>query len=121
LEAARMTGLPHITLQTDVRALAATRTVDDTIALLNGWTRERRGEALGQFLFADPLMLKRAERAKRRARRPSIRTMISQAEKSGRRVTSITTPDGTTIHFGEPTPTGDANNPWLDDLKVTKQ
>jgi len=47
--------------------------------------------------------------------------MIKQAEKSGKAVSSITTPDGTTIHFGEPAPT-EASNPWLADLnKVTKQ
>lgn len=65
----------------------------------------------------------RADAAPRRhrQRKPSVATMIKQAEKSGKAVSSITTPDGTTIHFGEPAPT-EASNPWLADLnKVTKQ
>ena len=53
-------------------------------------------------------------------RRPSIATLIARAEKQGKAVTQVTTPDGTTLHF-EPQPTG-ASNPWLADLeKVTKQ
>jgi hypothetical protein len=56
----------------------------------------------------------------RRPRKPSIAKLIAQAEKSGRRVTSVTTPNGTTIHFGDPEPS-EAKNPWLADLKVTKQ
>ena len=60
-------------------------------------------------------------RAKRRVRKPSIATLIKRAEKAGKTVTSVTTPDGTVLHFGEPEPT-EANNPWLADLdKVTKQ
>ena len=54
-------------------------------------------------------------------RKPSIATLIKRAEKAGKTVTSVTTPDGTVLHFGEPQPT-EANNPWLADLdKVTKQ
>ena len=49
----------------------------------------------------------------RQTRKPSIRTLVKQAERaSGKTVTSITTPDGTTLHFGEPEPT-EATNPWL--------
>jgi hypothetical protein len=40
--------------------------------------------------------------AKRRKRTPSVATLIKQAEKSGRTVSSITTADGTTLRFGEP-------------------
>jgi hypothetical protein len=58
--------------------------------------------------------------AKRQRRKPSIARQIKQAEKTGKRVTSVTTPDGMIINFGEPEPSA-ANNPWLDDLKVTKQ
>jgi hypothetical protein len=59
--------------------------------------------------------------APKRTRKPSLAKLIAQAEKSGRTVTSITMPDGTTIHFGEPTPS-DATNPWLADIaKATKQ
>jgi hypothetical protein len=35
-------------------------------------------------------------------------------------VTSIVTADGTTINFSDHEPSN-ANNPWLADLKVTKQ
>jgi hypothetical protein len=54
------------------------------------------------------------------SRKPSIATLIRRAEKAGKTVTSVTTPDGTVLHFGEPQPT-EASNPWLADLKVTKQ
>jgi hypothetical protein len=48
----------------------------------------------------------------RRPRRPSIGKLIAKAEQgSGRSVTSITTPDGHTIRFGEPQPT-EASNPF---------
>ena len=56
-----------------------------------------------------------------KARRPSIARLVKQAERaSGHSVSGITTPDGMTIHFGQPE-LGEANNPWLADLKVTKQ
>ena len=54
------------------------------------------------------------------SRKPSIATLIKRAEKAGKTVTSVTTPDGTVLHFGEAQPS-EAKNPWLDDLKVTKQ
>jgi hypothetical protein len=59
---------------------------------------------------------------KRRQRKPSIKRMIAAAEQGGKTVTSITTPDGVTLRFGESEPT-EANNPWLVgiDDKVTKQ
>ena len=59
-------------------------------------------------------------RAKLRVRKPRIDRMIAAAERSGKNVTSITTPDGVTLHFGKAEPT-EASNPWLADLKVTKQ
>jgi hypothetical protein len=49
---------------------------------------------------------------RRRQRKPSIATLLKQAEKAGRPVTSVTTPDGTTLTFGE----GVADSPldeWL--------
>jgi hypothetical protein len=58
--------------------------------------------------------------ARRRQRKPSVGKMIAQAEKTGRNVTSITTPEGYTIRFGEPTT--EAENPWLADIeKQSKQ
>jgi len=56
----------------------------------------------------------------KRQRKPSLGKLIAQAEKSGKPVSSITTPDGVTLQFGEPEPT-EATNPWLADLKATKQ
>jgi hypothetical protein len=54
-------------------------------------------------------------------RRPRVDRLIAQAEKAGKSVASITTPDGITVTFGESKPT-EASNPWLADLnKVTKQ
>ena len=61
-----------------------------------------------------------AERRVRKPRKPSIRRMIAAAEKAGKTVTGITMPDGTVLHLGEAQPSA-AKNPWLDDLKVTKQ
>jgi NAD(P)H-hydrate repair Nnr-like enzyme with NAD(P)H-hydrate epimerase domain len=43
-----------------------------------------------------------------RPRKPSIRAMIAQAEKSGKNVASITTPEGVTLTFGEPVKDGRA-------------
>jgi hypothetical protein len=50
----------------------------------------------------------------RRRRRPSIRKMIAEAEKSGKTVTSVTTPDGSTLTFGElsTSPAASSGNPW---------
>jgi hypothetical protein len=57
----------------------------------------------------------------KRQRKPRVHTLIKQAEKSGKPVTSITTPDGVTLHFGKGEST-EASNPWLDDLnKGAKQ
>jgi hypothetical protein len=69
----------------------------------------------------DDLRDEAAAAPNRRTRKPSIATLVKRAEKAGKPVTSITTPDGTTIHFGETKPT-DASNPWLADIeKATKQ
>ena len=71
---------------------------------------------------------RRAERGRRPQasksrgpRKPSLRTLIEQAEKAGKKVASITMPDGVTLRFGESEPT-EPSNPWLADLKKeTKQ
>jgi len=44
---------------------------------------------------------------RRRQRKPRLDRTIKQAEKAGKTVTSVTTPDGVTLTFGEPAP--DAN------------
>lgn len=71
-------------------------------------------------LEQDPPQLEQPPQRRRRKRTPSIATMIKRAEKSGREVTSVTLPDGTRLHFGECEPS-EANNPWLADMKATKQ
>ena len=54
-------------------------------------------------------------------RKPSIATLIKRAEKAGKPVTSITTPDGTRFEFGQPE-SAELANPWFEDLrKETKQ
>jgi hypothetical protein len=64
-----------------------------------------------------------AARKVRKPRRPSISKMIAQAEKAGKPVTSITTPDGMTLRFGEPEPAAPENPRPLDEFrtKETKQ
>jgi hypothetical protein len=57
----------------------------------------------------------------RRQRKPSIGRMIAAAERRGKSVTSITTPDGVTLHFSKLDAAEGPSNPWLDDLKVPKQ
>lgn len=72
----------------------------------------RRGDVDARRQLADSLDLLRsliertaeraAERAaeSRRRRKPSVHDLIKQAEKSGKPVSSVTTPDGVTLHFG---------------------
>ena len=52
-------------------------------------------------------------------RKPSIRTLVKQAEQAtGKAVTSITTPDGTKLDFGKPEP-AEMKNPWpLDEFRT---
>ena len=38
---------------------------------------------------------------RQRQRKPSVRTMIAQAEKAGKKVVSITMPEGVTFTFGK--------------------
>jgi hypothetical protein len=52
----------------------------------------------------------------RRPRKASIGRQIAAAERGGKNVTSITTPDGVTLHFGKNESTTTEPNPWLDDL-----
>jgi hypothetical protein len=54
-----------------------------------------------------------------RRRRPRLDTLIAEAAKGGKTITSITLPDGTKLTFGEGEQTPTSNNPWLEEL--TKQ
>jgi hypothetical protein len=49
--------------------------------------------------------------------------MVAAAERGGKKVTSVTTPEGVTLRFGESEPSEptETSNPWRDDLKATKQ
>ena len=68
-----------------------------------------------------PEMEDRGKKKSRGPRKPGLRTLIEQAEKAGKKVASITMPDGVTLRFGESEPT-EPSNPWLADLKKeTKQ
>jgi hypothetical protein len=52
----------------------------------------------------------------KRQRKPSLKRQIKAAEKAGKHVTSITTVDGTTLHFG---PDGSAaSNEWDEVCRV---
>jgi hypothetical protein len=82
------------------------------------WSSElrRRGEPLSAAI--DALYASAHAPAARsrqgKPRKPSIARQIAQAEKTGKTVTSVTTPDGTTIHFGESTnPDSDALDQWI--------
>jgi hypothetical protein len=56
----------------------------------------------GAEFIAPPIeALRDAVAAPKRTRKPGIGTLVKSAEKTGKTVTSITTPDGTTIHFDE--------------------
>jgi hypothetical protein len=79
--------------------------------------RVRRVVGLG---FIDAA-LEFCKRRRRQRKKPSIGRMIAAAERGGKKVTSVTTPEGVTLRFGESEPVESSNNPWLADLKVTKQ
>jgi hypothetical protein len=79
-------------------------------APLSGIDAVRALREAERLLPADP---KPASR--RRQRRPSVRSLVKQAERSGKQVTSVTMADGTTLHFG-PQPEPIESNPWLADL-----
>jgi hypothetical protein len=102
-EIADIVGVSHVTVADDVKNLKA----------IDAAAQRREG---GAGIPAPPIN----KDIPRRQRRPSIGRMIA-AERGGKNVTSITTPDGVTLHFGKGEST-EASNPWLDDLnKVTKQ
>lgn len=68
-------------------------------------------------LHAHDFVLGQQEQPKRqRKRKPSLKRQIKAAEKAGKHVTSITTADGTTLHFG---PDGSAaSNEWDEVCRV---
>jgi len=95
---------------------AVIRTIEIALSGLPPIGRSRVLTAAGMVLGLNTTKPRRQHKP----RVPRLSTMVKRAEKSGKKVTSVITPDGTTIRFDEPQPT-EASNPWLDDLKVTKQ
>jgi hypothetical protein len=84
--------------------------------------REERFQAMVRALSINCFAAAKPPRRQRKPRQPNIPKMITTAEKTGKKVTSVTTPEGVTLRFGESEQPAEAsNNPWLDDLKVTKQ
>jgi hypothetical protein len=68
-------------------------------------------ELLPEHYFLWPSTAPAKRLRQRKPPKPSVGTLIAQAEKTGRNVTSITTPDGYTIRFGEPV-NNDSGNSW---------
>jgi hypothetical protein len=62
------------------------------------------------------ITLGEGEAKPRRHRKPSLARTIKSAEKSGKAVTSITTADGITLHFGSDG--NAATNEWDEALSV---
>jgi hypothetical protein len=99
--------------------------IDKAVRLLAGheslrWALDyveeaRCGDAVALDGLAESLDIVRTimERPKpvrpRSPRKPSVRKLIQQAEESGKPVSSVTTPDGVTLHFGT---TESAGNEW---------
>jgi len=71
--------------------------ISPTTIKLADWVYRQVAEVIGMIVMADPNALPNAWR--RRPRKPQINKMIEQAEKTGKTVTSVTTPDGHTLRF----------------------
>ena len=84
------------------------------------------GKKFAKWEFEDALRKaedaerKKAERKPRKSHGPSISTMIKQAEKAGKPVTSVIMPDGTKLDFNKAETTEPNAWPLSDFNKVTK-
>ena len=58
-------------------------------------------------------LAKRARSRKRKPRRPSIREMVTAAEKAGTPLASITLPDGTKLDFTKAEQQGNELDQWI--------
>src|SRR5262249_56441009 len=94
-------------------------------AILWGFPEDRREALFYAAMFDQAPPRERPARARTPdglRTKPSITTMAKRARKAG--ATSLTLPDGTTLHFGEPESGGPADDSWpLDEFrtKETKQ
>jgi hypothetical protein len=97
-----VTRSPHIIKPALSAAEAAV--ANDLRGLLSGYPHDavRQALDLAAFRFAP-----------KRQRKPSIATLVKRAEKEGKTVTSVTTPDGMTLHFSAAEAmTNESDNPW---------
>jgi hypothetical protein len=82
---------------------------DKLIRLLSGFPRDAVLEALDVAAYR----FKLRQRRQHKPRRPSISTMIEQAEKAGKPLASITMPDGTKLDFSKAEQQGDELDQWI--------
>ena len=64
--------------------------------------RRPRPVRVSQERISESFEVSKPAAREKRQRKPSLRTLIAQAEKSGKPVSSVTTSDGVTLRFGEP-------------------
>jgi hypothetical protein len=86
----------------------------EVVEAARGGDVDARSQLANSLNLLDSL-IERAEARKaakpRTPRKPSVSKLIAQAEKAGKPVSSVTTPDGVTLHFGK-TEQAISLNPW---------
>ena len=80
--------------------------ISPTTIKLADWVYRQVAEVIGMIVMADPNVMRG------RQLKPQINKMIEQAEKTGKTVTSVTTPDGHTLRFGDTDDVSIAKNDW---------
>jgi hypothetical protein len=110
LAAARFFGPSELDEAREAAAMAVTELPPDLAALVEEALSDGDFNTLDQIANAfEPPAALTPQRKSRRQRKPSVGKLIAQAEKFGKPVTSITTPDGVTLHFGT---AESAGNEW---------
>jgi hypothetical protein len=88
------------------------------ISMLTKASSRKRGDVTARKRDDDnPPKTNSPDSPRPRGRRPKIDTLLAEAAKGGKTVTSITLPDGTKLTFGEGEQTSSSSNPWLEELK----